>query len=75
MALILTFVLSWYHIVSVVLGFVCMETLPFLYDRYEKEVDHLADKMIRETRRLYRRFDKQFLNEIPRGSVKEKKRK
>lgn len=52
-----------------------METLPFLYDRYEKEVDHFVGRMIRETRRSYRRFDKQFLNKIPRGPVKEKKSK
>ncbi|PKI48336.1 reticulon-like protein B9 isoform X2 [Punica granatum] len=57
------------------LGFLCMQTLPFLYDRYEEEVDHLVGRMAREVKRLYRRFDKQFLNKIPRGPVKEKKTK
>lgn len=55
------------------LGLFCMETLPFLYDRFEEEVDTLAGRMAREIRRLYRRFDAHFLNKIPRGPVKEKK--
>ncbi|KAF8022542.1 hypothetical protein BT93_F0148 [Corymbia citriodora subsp. variegata] len=55
------------------LGLFCMETVPFLYDRYEEEVDMLVGKIAREMRRLYRRFDAHFLNKIPRGPVKEKK--
>ncbi|KAK4749124.1 hypothetical protein SAY87_026573 [Trapa incisa] len=57
------------------LGLLSVETLPFLYNMYENEVDHLAGIMINETRRLYRKFDRQFLNKIPRGPLKEKKRK
>ncbi|XP_030521710.2 reticulon-like protein B9 [Rhodamnia argentea] len=55
------------------LGLFCMETVPFLYDRYEEEVDRLVGRMVREMRRVYRRLDAQFLNKIPRGPVKEKK--
>ncbi|XP_030460016.1 reticulon-like protein B9 [Syzygium oleosum] len=55
------------------LGLFCMETVPFLYDRFEEEVDMLVGRMVREMRRVYRRFDAQFLNKIPRGPVKEKK--
>lgn len=52
-----------------------MQTLPFLYNWYEEEAEHLAGRMIRETKRLYEKFDRQFLNKIPRGPVKERKRK
>ncbi|KAL5544800.1 hypothetical protein UlMin_008584 [Ulmus minor] len=55
------------------LGFVCMQTLPFLYEKFEDDVDHLAVKGIREIKRSYRRFDSNFLNKIPRGPVKDKK--
>ncbi|KAJ7970342.1 Reticulon-like protein [Quillaja saponaria] len=54
-------------------GFLCMETLPFVYERNEEEINHLSGNIIREVRRMYRRFDKKFLNKIPRGPVKEKK--
>lgn len=55
------------------LGLFCMETVPFLYDRYEEEFDMLVGRMVKEMRRVYRRLDAQFLNKIPRGPVKEKK--
>uniref|UniRef100_A0A803R002 Reticulon-like protein n=2 Tax=Cannabis sativa TaxID=3483 RepID=A0A803R002_CANSA len=54
-------------------GFVCMGTLPFLYDRYEDEVDRFAVRLIREIKRTYRKLDSNFLNKIPRGPVNEKK--
>ncbi|KAI4319213.1 hypothetical protein MLD38_032840 [Melastoma candidum] len=55
------------------LGLLSMEILPFLYDRYEDEVDRLAGSMIREMKNLWERLDSQLLNKIPRGPVKEKK--
>ncbi|XP_024030357.1 reticulon-like protein B9 [Morus notabilis] len=55
------------------LGFVCMETLPFMYERFEDDVDRLAVRIIREIKRSYRRLDTNVLNKIPRGPVKEKK--
>ncbi|KAK9925820.1 hypothetical protein M0R45_023085 [Rubus argutus] len=55
------------------LGFLCMETLPFLYEKFEDDVDHLAGKVSREIQRSYRKFEAQFLNKIPRGPVKDKK--
>ncbi|XP_022954524.1 reticulon-like protein B9 [Cucurbita moschata] len=54
-------------------GFVALETLPFLYVKYEEEVDHLAGKAIYHTKKSYRNFDAKFLNKIPRGPVKDKK--
>lgn len=50
-----------------------LETLPFLYEKYEEEVDHFAGKAIYQTKKSYRDFDAKFLNKIPRGPVKDKK--
>lgn len=51
-----------------------METLPYLYTRYEKEVEYHAGQMTRKARKMYKRFDSRVLNKLPRGPVKEKKR-
>ncbi|MBA0767087.1 hypothetical protein Gotri_016042 [Gossypium trilobum] len=51
------------------IGLVSMETLPYLYTRYEDEVDYHAGQMTRKGSKVYKRF----LNKIPRGTVKEKK--
>ncbi|MBA0732233.1 hypothetical protein Gogos_016337 [Gossypium gossypioides] len=55
-------------------GFLCMETLPYLYARYEKEVEYHAGQMTRKASKMYKRFDSRVLNKIPRGPVKETKR-
>lgn len=55
-------------------GFLCLMTLPALYERYQHEVDYLAVKGSRDLKKLYRNFDHRFLNKIPRGPVKEKKK-
>ncbi|KAF9593642.1 hypothetical protein IFM89_036024 [Coptis chinensis] len=55
------------------LGFLCIGTLPALYERYEREVDYLAGKGTKDIRKLYKKFDSRVLNKIPRGPVKEKK--
>ncbi|CAL1405511.1 unnamed protein product [Linum trigynum] len=55
------------------LGYVGLQTLPFLYERYEAEVDYFAGTLMRDIRRAYRKFDSRVLNKIPRGPVKEKK--
>ncbi|KAL3343550.1 hypothetical protein AABB24_027200 [Solanum stoloniferum] len=54
-------------------GLLCVETLPFLYERYEEEVDYVAYKMKRQMRKTYRKFNADFLGKIPRGQAKEKK--
>lgn len=54
-------------------GLLCVETLPFLYERYEEEVDYVAYKMKRQMRKTYRKFNADFLGKIPRGPAKEKK--
>ncbi|KAJ0105022.1 hypothetical protein Patl1_19175 [Pistacia atlantica] len=54
------------------LGLLCLETLPFLYERYEDDVDYiLADKGMRKMKKVFKRFNSRFLNKIPRGPVKE----
>lgn len=50
-----------------------METLPYLYTKFENEVDYHAGQMTRKASKLYRRFDSRVLTKIPRGPVKEKK--
>ncbi|KAE9605353.1 hypothetical protein Lal_00024660 [Lupinus albus] len=53
--------------------FLCMITLPLMYERYEYEVDYIASKGNQDLRRLFKKLDSQVLNKIPRGPVKEKK--
>ncbi|KAL3731424.1 hypothetical protein ACJRO7_028322 [Eucalyptus globulus] len=48
-------------------AFVCIETLPALYERYENQVDHLAGKSRRRAKKLYKKFDSEVLDKIPRG--------
>ncbi|CAI9761975.1 unnamed protein product [Fraxinus pennsylvanica] len=56
------------------IGFLCLATLPALYERYRDEVDYLASVGNKDMKKLYKKFDTKFLNKIPRGPVKEKKR-
>ncbi|XP_052179313.1 reticulon-like protein B9 [Diospyros lotus] len=56
-------------------GCVSLLTLPYLYERYEEEVDHLVGKANRQIRKSYKKFDAEVLRKIPRGPVKEKKAK
>ncbi|KAL8111059.1 reticulon-like protein B9 [Apium graveolens] len=57
------------------LGILSLETLPFLYERYEKEVDYLVGKVYRRMRKIYRKFDSKVLDKIPRGPMNGKKAK
>ncbi|KAL4574496.1 hypothetical protein LXL04_021328 [Taraxacum kok-saghyz] len=57
------------------LCFLSVGTLPALYDRYESEVDYLARKGIKDLKIILKQFDSNVLSKIPRGQVKEKKRK
>ncbi|KAL2485102.1 Reticulon-like protein B9 [Abeliophyllum distichum] len=56
------------------IGFLCLATLPTLYERYRDEVDYLASQGNRDIKKLYKKLDSQVLNKIPRGPVKEKKK-
>ncbi|RZC58090.1 hypothetical protein C5167_005393 [Papaver somniferum] len=55
------------------IGFLCVGTIPALYDRYQDEVDYVASKWNKDMRKVYRRFDSRVLRRIPRGPVKHKK--
>ncbi|PSS08386.1 Reticulon-like protein [Actinidia chinensis var. chinensis] len=57
------------------LGCLCMEMLPYLYERYEEEVDDLVEQVNHRMRKSYKKFDSEFLRKIPRGLVKDKKSK
>lgn len=50
-----------------------MLALPFVYERYEEEINNLVGDMILDLRRKYRRFERKYINKIPRGPMKEKK--
>eukprot|EP00257_Ricinus_communis_P019309 XP_015578258.1 reticulon-like protein B9 [Ricinus communis] len=54
------------------LVFLCLQTLPFLYHRYEAEVDEYAGILFRQVKKMYSRLDSRVLNKIPRGPTKEK---
>ncbi|KAL6973577.1 hypothetical protein U1Q18_027762 [Sarracenia purpurea var. burkii] len=54
-------------------GCLCLETLPYLYDKYEEEVDYVVGRVSRRARKLFKKFDVEVLKKIPRGPVKEKK--
>lgn len=56
------------------LGFVCLATLPALYERYQNEVDYLVSQSNQDMKKLYNKFDNEVLNKIPRGPVKQKKK-
>lgn len=49
-----------------------METLPFLYERYEEEVDDLASKIYTQMARTYKKFEVDVLRKIPRAAMKDK---
>lgn len=56
-------------------GFLCIATLPALYEQYENEVEHLASKGHKDIKKIYKKVDSNILNKIPRGPVKGKKLK
>nr|GMD63244.1 reticulon-like protein B9 [Ipomoea batatas]GMD72398.1 reticulon-like protein B9 [Ipomoea batatas] len=56
-------------------SFVCLATLPAMYERYQNEVDYLASKGNQDMKKLYDRFDAQVLDKIPRKpAMKERRR-
>ncbi|MQL79842.1 hypothetical protein Taro_012295 [Colocasia esculenta] len=49
------------------LGFLCIQTLAFLYYKYEDDVDRLASRGRRDINEVYERFDTKVMKKIPRG--------
>ncbi|MQL96863.1 hypothetical protein Taro_029543 [Colocasia esculenta] len=48
-------------------GYLCMQTLPFLYEKYEDEIDRLATQGGTDFQKLYKKLDAGVLSRIPRG--------
>ncbi|XP_034673636.1 reticulon-like protein B9 [Vitis riparia] len=54
-------------------GVLFLETLPFLYERYEEDVDHHAIIMHQQIKKMLSEVNSSLLNKVPRGPAKEKK--
>ncbi|QCD92245.1 reticulon-like protein B9 [Vigna unguiculata] len=71
---ILSVIGSYFSFVNLLyIGFLCVHTLPIVYERYEEEINNWVSDMIIVFRKNYRIFKKNYLNRIPRGPVKPKK--
>ncbi|OAY31367.1 reticulon-like protein B14 [Manihot esculenta] len=53
--------------------FLCLATLPALYERYEDQVDHFAGRSSQEMKKLFENFNSKVFDKIPRGPTKDKK--
>nr|KAJ0208691.1 hypothetical protein LSAT_V11C400163550 [Lactuca sativa] len=71
----LNYVIGSLWMISVLGSFICLGTLPVLYEQYEQEVDRLIRKGSKDAKKVLKKFDSKVLNKIPRGRVKDKKRK
>uniref|UniRef100_A0A6N2KCE1 Reticulon-like protein n=1 Tax=Salix viminalis TaxID=40686 RepID=A0A6N2KCE1_SALVM len=47
------------------LCFVCLQTLPFLYNKYEDKVERYAGELTREVKKMFRRMNSNVLSKIP----------
>ncbi|KAK2635247.1 hypothetical protein Ddye_030039 [Dipteronia dyeriana] len=54
-------------------AFLCLETLPALYVRYQEEVDSLAGKSTQEMKRFLNYFKSKVLDKIPKAPANKKK--
>ncbi|KAK4487444.1 hypothetical protein RD792_005921 [Penstemon davidsonii] len=54
--------------------FLCLATLPALYERYQYDVDYLASKGNRDMKKMLKKLDSRVLNKIPRGPVRQTKK-
>lgn len=52
---------------------VLLFTVPVFYEKYEDQVDPLAEKAMIEIKKQYAVFDAKVLSKIPRGPSKDKK--
>lgn len=48
--------------------------MPVLYEKYEDQVDALAEKALAEFKKQYAVFDAKVLSKIPKGPLKDKKK-
>ncbi|CAK8534074.1 unnamed protein product [Lathyrus sativus] len=50
-----------------------MQTLPLLFERYDEEINILFEDIMLVLKKMYRKFEKNYLRKIPRGPLKDKK--
>ncbi|KAM7268823.1 hypothetical protein ACFE04_010989 [Oxalis oulophora] len=73
---LLSIIGSHFDLVNLIFsGFLCLGTLPILYEKYQEDVDKLVWKMKKEMKKTFKRLDSKVFNKIPRGPVKDKKAK
>uniref|UniRef100_A0A2N9GL08 Reticulon-like protein n=1 Tax=Fagus sylvatica TaxID=28930 RepID=A0A2N9GL08_FAGSY len=72
---VLSIVGNWCNFLTLFyIAFVLLHTVPVLYEKYEDQVDPLAEKALAEIKKQYAVFDAKVLSKIPRGPLKDKKR-
>ncbi|KAL2903486.1 Reticulon-like protein B9 [Bienertia sinuspersici] len=57
------------------ISYTCMQVLPFLYEKYEDDVDYIVGEIYQEMKKWYKKFDENILGKLPRGSIQDRKRK
>ncbi|XP_074316576.1 reticulon-like protein B9 [Silene latifolia] len=55
------------------IGYICAQLLPFVYEKYEDDVDHFGGQLHREMKQWYKRIDETVLAKIPRVPSKDRK--
>jgi len=50
-----------------------MQTLPFVFERYDEEINNLFGNIMSVLKKKYGMFEKTYLRKISRGPVKDKK--
>lgn len=51
-----------------------MQTLALVFERYGEEINNLFGDIMLVIKKMYRKFDKNYLGKIPREPLREKKR-
>lgn len=65
---------SWCNILTVIyIGFVCVHTLPVLYEKYQDQIDEFLYNILGLVQNQYQKLDKGVLSKTPKGIMKFKK--
>ncbi|XP_023541342.1 reticulon-like protein B1 [Cucurbita pepo subsp. pepo] len=73
---VLSVVGSWCNFLTLLyISIVLLHTVPVFYEKYEDQVDPLAEKAWIEFKKQYAVFDAKVLSKIPIGALQEKKKK
>ncbi|CAK9318225.1 unnamed protein product [Citrullus colocynthis] len=72
---VLSIVGNWCNFLTLLyISFVLLHTVPVLYEKYEDQVDPIAEKALIELKKQYAVFDAKVLSKIPMGPLQEKKK-